>query len=216
MSTHATGSRGFAALRPSMMDRLRNAAATSVLVRTVLYAALGLSVTVGGVAAGALIVAPVVASATDTPTTSRTTSSEASSLQSVKMTAAGTWRKLDRATDRILARLPEPVARYALPAIAVLSITGALLALFLPPLSTAPATAVSSRLASPGRGMAMLTPKSTGSVAARKRRPEAIEALAASGASAPDISWRTGLPHDAVQLLLSISPGHRQLHPPTA
>jgi len=197
-----------------MSSRLRAMAAQSLVVRGLLYAALALSVTVGGVAAGALVVAPVVASATAEPG-SDASGATASFLESVKVTVSAAWTRLDLGTDRLLAGLPEPVARYLLPTVAVLSITGALLALFLPPRADLRTPLASARMATPSRGLAMLTPKNGGRSVGRKRGPEAIEAMAASGASAPDIAWRTGLPLDAVQLLLSISTG-RQLHPPTA
>lgn len=199
----------------SVLERVRAIAAQSMLVRGLLYAALALSVTVGGVAAGALVVAPVVESATDRPSRDGGTSA-GPSMESVKMTATSAWNRLDRGTDRLLSRLPEPVARYLLPTVAVLSITGALLALFLPPRAELRSPgSIAARMETPARAMAKLTPKGGGRSIGRKRGPEAIEALAASGASAPDIAWRTGLPLDAVQLLLSISTG-RQLHPPTA
>ena len=48
------------------------------------------------------------------------------------------------------------------------------------------------------------------------RTPRAVQALAASGTSPSEISWRTGLPVDAIALLLAISTVPRQLQPPTA
>ena len=48
------------------------------------------------------------------------------------------------------------------------------------------------------------------------RTPRAVQALAAAGTAPSEISWRTGLPLDAVALLLAMSTASRQLQPPTA
>lgn len=49
------------------------------------------------------------------------------------------------------------------------------------------------------------------------RTPKAVAALAEAGTTPADIARRTGLPHDAVSMLLSLgSFGARQLQPPTA
>jgi hypothetical protein len=48
------------------------------------------------------------------------------------------------------------------------------------------------------------------------RTPRAVEALAQQGAGPTEIAWRTGLPVDAVSLLLAMSTASRQLRPPTA
>ena len=48
------------------------------------------------------------------------------------------------------------------------------------------------------------------------RTPRAVQALAASGTSPSEISWRTGLAVDAIALLLAISTVPRQLQPPSA
>ncbi len=215
--TPATSSRGYVALRPSLAERVRAAAAGSVIVRTLLLGSLAIAVTVGGVAAGALVVAPVVASATR-PDRSASLSKSFESAASAAQTALGNgWRRLDHGTTDLLERLPEPVARYALPTVAVVAITGALLALFLPSRdASSPHLPIGVAALTPARGMARLTPKSTARVSGRKRSPSAVEALAASGTSAAEIAWKTGLPLDAVQLLLAISSGPRQLHPPTA
>lgn len=49
----------------------------------------------------------------------------------------------------------------------------------------------------------------TGTTRSRSRRasrtPQAIQSLAATGASATEIAWKTGLPVDAVSMLLEIS-----------
>jgi len=48
------------------------------------------------------------------------------------------------------------------------------------------------------------------------RTPKAVQALADSGSDSAEIARRTGLPVDAVAMLLSIGSGGRQLRPPTA
>lgn len=48
------------------------------------------------------------------------------------------------------------------------------------------------------------------------RTPRAVHALAQQGARPTEIAWRTGLPVDAVALLLAMSTASRQLQPPTA
>ncbi len=45
------------------------------------------------------------------------------------------------------------------------------------------------------------------------RTPRAVHALAAAGAVPAEIAWKTGLPLDAVAMLLNLS-GARQLQPP--
>jgi hypothetical protein len=45
------------------------------------------------------------------------------------------------------------------------------------------------------------------------RTPRAVETLAAAGAAPTDIAWQTGLPVDAVSMVLTIARG-RQLQPP--
>lgn len=197
-----------------IMARARAAYANSLIVRSLMLGAVGIGVTVAGIAAGALIVAPVVATATRIEAPSPIPAAGGSTVATFRTAAASVWARLDAGTANVLARLPEPVARYALPTVAVASITGALLALFLPSRDAGrqptPRTAM---LLTPARGSA---PLGVGRVSAKKRTPSAVEALAASGASAPDIARRTGLPLDAVQLLLTISTGPRQFHPHSA
>ena len=48
------------------------------------------------------------------------------------------------------------------------------------------------------------------------RTPKAVHALAAAGTTLTEIARRTGLPVDAVTLVLAISTASRQLQPPTA
>lgn len=200
----------------ALAERLRSRAATSVVWRSILLGTLGLTVTVAGVAAGALVVAPVVA----TVSTMNDTESLGETVMAATSSAArSAWRTLDATTNTVLADLPEPVARYALPTIAVVAITGALLALFLPPRVPASriGSAMSYSLPAPKRTLARLTPLGSARVGGKNQRtPRAVEAMAASGASTTDIAWKTGLPIDAVNLLLAISTGPRQLQPPTA
>ncbi len=49
-----------------------------------------------------------------------------------------------------------------------------------------------------------------------ERSQQAVQAMAAAGSAPTEISWRTGLPVDAVALLLAMSSASRQLQPPTA
>ncbi len=198
----------------SIAARARAAYANSLLVRSLMLGAVGLGVTVAGIAAGALIVAPVVATATRLDAPKPIITERPSTFAAVRTAAASAWSRLDAGTASVLERMPEPVARYALPTVAVAAITGALLALFLPSRDAGrqPTTGAISRL-TPVRGAA---PLSAGRAISGKRTPGAVEALAASGASAPDIARRTGLPLDAVQLLLTISTGPRQFHPHSA
>lgn len=57
----------------------------------------------------------------------------------------------------------------------------------------------------------------TRQIGKNSRTPKAVAALAEAGNSPADIARRTGLPHDAVAMLLSLgSFGGRQLQPPTA
>ena len=77
--------------------------------------------------------------------------------------------------------------------------------------------------------LTVLTPRllrrrapSTGAIAAptlsfsrNDRTPRAVQALAQQGAQPTEIAWRTGLPVDAVSLLLAMSTASRQLQPPT-
>ncbi len=167
----------------AMIERIRVAAAASLFIRGLLLGALAISVTVGGVLAGALVVAPVVAQASQpSATTSYVRKAVARALA---------------ARASLLRDLPIPVTRYAPPVLAVISIVGALTAVFV---RREPASV-----------------RSLGRVASnRLRTPRAVEAMAATGASTPDIAWRTGLPIDAVQLLLAISSAPRQLQPPAA
>ena len=117
----------------------------------------------------------------------------------------------------LISTLPMPVTRYAPPALAIISIIGALSAVFMrrgtPQRTLVPIDDGRQTTGS----LTRLTPRSPSRVSGkRSKTPRAVEALAATGASPQDIAWRTGLPIDAVQLLLAISTAPRQLQPPTA
>ncbi len=187
-----------------ILQRLRVATRKSVLLRVLLVSLLAMAVTTAGVVAGALVVAPVVAQA-DALGAGTALSSQLATVSAAAGTAArDAWSRVDRMTAEQLATLPDPVARYLLPSIAILSIIGAVLALLLP-----------SR--TPGVTKTRTPPTNSTRLVTRKHRtPKAVEALAASGASTADIAWKTGLPIDAVKLLLAISSGPRQVHPDTA
>jgi hypothetical protein len=197
----------------SIVERVRRASAASMWVRATLLGALAISVTVGGVLAGAWVVAPVVARATRPDASAQF----AQALTQVATTSRATLDRAREMTMNAVAHAPAPVTKFAIPAIAVVAIVGALSTLFLrrrTPSRTLPGAMVEVPVRS---SISKLTPRSSARVSGKKQRtPRAVEALAASGASASDIAWRTGLPIDAVQLLLSISTGSRQLQPPTA
>lgn len=183
----------------AMVERIRVAAAASLFIRGLLLGALAISVTGGGVLAGALVVAPVVARATRPIATAREseTKSSASATSAATSFVRKTVARALAARANLLRDLPTPVTRYAPPVLAVISIVGALTAVLVRRDPTS--------VRSPGRVASN-----------RQRTPRAVEAMAATGASTPDIAWRTGLPIDAVQLLLAISSAPRQLQPPTA
>lgn len=191
----------------AVISPVRTAAASSLLVRALLVSALAIVVTVGGVFAGALIVAPVVSRAAHAELPHFDVAKTAQLLTETRMRARS-----------IVANLPEPLARYAVPVLALISISGGLVALFARRYSraTPPMLEVSDSLMV-GRNASHLTPRSSPRIHGKHAKtPRAVEALAASGASTTDIAWRTGLPIDAVRLLLSLSNVTRQLHPPTA
>ena len=186
---------------------VRSAAASSVVVRALLIAALAISVTFGGVVAGALVVAPIVSRVTQAAIPHFDVSQARALLADTRARA-----------QAIVVALPEPVSRYAVPVLALVSIAGGLVALFArrSHRPSPPTLEVSDSLLTT-RSSARLTPRSSSRVHSnRSKTPRAVEALAASGASTTDIAWRTGLPIDAVRLLLALSSVSRQLHPPTA
>lgn len=201
-----------------IVDRVRSAAASSVLIRSLLLGTLAIGVTAGGVMAGALVVAPVVASATRPDATARVARALSGASASTTALARVAIDRALVARSELLAVLPTPITRFAPPVLAIVSIIGALTALLLrrttPQRTLVP---VSANVSSAPRGLARLTPHSSGRASGKRQRtPRAVEALAATGASNSDIAWRTGLPIDAIQVLLAISTATRQLQPPTA
>lgn len=185
----------------------------SMIVRGLLVGVLAIGVTVGGVMAGALVVAPVVAKATSPQATTQ--------FDQTIATAMSTSRAmLSVARERVMSaaiELPAPAKQYGLPAVAMISIVAALSVLMMRRRTPARSLAPSGFSEIPASGKARLTPHgSSRPVGKNQRTPRAVEALAASGASTSDIARRTGLPIDAIQLLLAISTGARQLQPPTA
>ena len=202
----------------SAIARVRSAAASSMLIRSVLLGTLAIGVTIGGVMAGALVVAPVVARATRPDATARVAQSLASASAATAALSHVIMERVQVARSSVRSALPMPITRYAPPVLIVISIVGAMSALFLRrnPTQQTP-VAITQNLPPATFALARLTPKSSPRVGdKRQRTPRAVEALAATGASTSDIAWRTGLPIDAVQLLLAISSAPRQLQPPTA
>lgn len=198
----------------SPIARARRAASASRLVRSVLVAMLAVGVTVGGVVAGALVVAPVVAQATRPDAAARATRLIAGIGTTAVTASRAVVARASEVGSTTIAQLPAPAARFALPGLALVAIVGALSTLFLrrrtPARSLTPAPALN-------RNDLRLTPRASNrTTGKRQQTPRAVEALAATGATTSDIAWKTGLPIDAVQLLLSISTGARQLQPPAA
>jgi hypothetical protein len=180
----------------------------AVTRRTLGLAALTLAVTAGGACIGALVVAPAIGNAPapislDDLRTVAGRSIEATTALAVDRIAAGA-----AVAGELAARLPAPVDRALLPAMAAMVLLAAAgwwwrqrrrgAATARP--GVVPLVAVAGRAGRAGR-----TPD---------RTPKAVRALAAAGAAPAEIAWRTGLPHDAVAMLLSLAP--RQVPPPAA
>ena len=193
----------------------------SIARQVVITAALASGVTVAGVAAGALVIAPVV---------SAVAGPDSQSSPSLRMPAFSLPAvRLPRMT---MPTIWTPALR--LPALSQLTSLGAraLRSRFAVPVGlTVLSLLALSRLPAVQRRMQRVTARpslasmSTAPASARSRMrtpvrpdrtPRAVEALAASGTAPSEISWRTGLPLDAVALLLSLSSAQRQLQPPTA
>jgi len=172
------------------------------LKHAALIVALGVGVTVGGVAAGALVLAPAVAQATQ--------QSENGGLDRVMAASASTVHGMTTATRNALTGwvsvLPQPYRRLALPALfGAIALTGFA------------ATGVSYlRRRTSSRPTPIAGRANTGTKVNGSRTPKAVQALADSGAEPSEIAWRTGLSLDAVAMLLFIGPTGRQLRPPTA
>ena len=181
----------------ALTDHVRRAAAASALLRGLLLVMLGAGVTTGGVLAGALVVAPVVAQLSRSGANTQVVLAPSIAAPSLQSSVKATLASARAARASLIASLPTQFTRYAPPILALVSIGGALTAV------------LTRRDLQPIRAPGRIAPN-------RHRTPRAVEALAATGASTADIAWRTGLPIDAVQLLLAISSAPRQLQPPTA
>ena len=164
--------------------------------------ALGVGVTVGGVAAGALILAPAVAQATQP--------SAGGGLDRVVTTSAAAVHEMTNATRAALtssvSTLPQRYRRLALPVLfGAIALTGFV------------ATGISYfRRHAATRSSTSASRQQGGTRLNGSRTPKAVQALADSGAEPSEIAWRTGLSLDAVAMLLCIGPTGRQLRPPTA
>jgi hypothetical protein len=154
--------------------------------RLVVVTGLVLAVTVGGVMAGALLVSPLAAS-----------------KPWVIPTVAGI------AIVAVMAMLMvwmQPVTSG--PAVRIAS----------PPSPSRAALSQVSQAKSHSQAMPSLSFGRAGFSLGGKadRTPKAVHALAAAGTTLTEIARRTGLPVDAVTLVLAISAASRQLQPPTA
>lgn len=204
---------------PSMMDRVRRATNASPVLRGVLWSALAVGVTVGGVLAGALVVAPVVSKASQ-PEVASKWSQTASVLWSSAVGFAREAGQIALTSSRelshaVASRSPESVGPWIFPGLVLLSVAAGL-SLLVARRRASHRTATLSLVPVAASKSAKPRAAARGPNARDARTPKAVEALAAAGASSSDIARRTGLPIDAVQLLLSISSGSRQVHPPTA
>ncbi len=197
-----------------------NAPRVLVIARQVaLTIALASGVTVASVAAGALLIAPAVSKVADTDDGNSSFRAPALSIPNLAMPSLSI-RELSLPTIPALtlttltsARTQRFVSRFGIPLVVTLV---AVLALGRVP-------SVRQRFARTGRTRAVAYPMMATSARARMRTParpdrtpRAVEALAASGTAPSEISWRTGLPVDAVAMLLALSTAQRQLQPPSA
>ncbi len=182
--------------------------------------ALASGVTVAGVAAGALLIAPAVSKLGGTDGASATSFHlPALRLPVVHMPSlpALSMPTLSMPTLPALARFTSPRTQAVLSRFAVPMLLTALSLLALGRLTSVRQLFTRGDRRHP---MATFTPSSARArmrtPARPDRTPRAVEALAASGTAPSEISWRTGLPLDAVALLLSLATTQRQLQPPSA
>lgn len=196
------------------IEQVRAISRTSMVVRTVLVSSFAIVVTIGSVIAGALVVAPVVARATQ----ANASAEFAQKVAEVSATSSAAFSRGIAVVQNTLATLPAPVSQYGFPIFAGLALVSAMSTIFLrrraPHRSLVPAQTSYD----PSRRLVeRLTSRSNQKGGGRNQKtPRAVEALAASGASSADIALRTGLPFDAVQLLIALANGPRQFQPPTA
>lgn len=164
--------------------------------------ALGVGVTVGGVAAGALVLQPAVAQATQPSVGGGVERAMTASAAAVhEMTTASR-----AALTNSVSALPQPYRRLALPMLfGAIAVTGFVV------------TGLSYyRRHAANRAPTSSNRSKAGTKLNGSRTPKTVQALADSGAEPSEIAWRTGLSLDAVAMLLSIGPTGRQLRPPTA
>ena len=170
----------------------------STLKHGVLVVALAIGVTIAGTAAGALIVAPAVSHVSQPGwhLSMPTIALPHVALPHLIVPPMALPSALRRAVS---AGTPFP---YALPAlVTILAIVAMVRVRWTRKRVTAHVGREAQPLRTEGRP---------------DRTPRAVQALAASGTSPSEISWRTGLSVDAIALLLAISTVPRQLQPTTA
>jgi hypothetical protein len=176
------------------------------LVRIALgYSALAVGVTVGGVAIGALVVAPVVSRGSQSfdwrITVSRVVDWTREFGANITVPARPSWMNM--------AQVPS-IVWMAVGMTAALALTGMIAWRWRRHANSESEQALSAIRAS-------LTGSNKVSGAREGRTPRAVLALAEAGTAPADIARRTGMPLDAVVLCLSMSSfGARQLQPPTA
>ena len=189
--------------------------AAAIARQIAMTVALASGVTVAGVAAGALLIAPAVSKVAGTDGAATSFHLPAVRLPVVHMPSVPTvWLPtLSMPTLPALAQFTSPRTRALLARFAVPMLLTALSLLALSRLSSIRqlfARRPSTTFAPTSARNRMRTPVRP------DRTPRAVEALAASGTAPSEISWRTGLPLDAVALLLSLATAQRQLQPPSA
>lgn len=195
-------------------------------IRTLVgYTALAIGVTVGGVAIGATVVAPIVGPNSRlivAPTVAPTVA------PIVAPTAAPTvGRSTSPASSVGVLRLTKDFVN-AMPSLDRMSgtswlfVAGAAALALVAALGWKLRARMRSRVAPAApmtfdRASLEAAAMSTTVLGGKNRTPRAVQALANAGTTPADIARRTGLPLDAVVLCLAMSPsGARQLRPPTA
>ena len=188
--------------------------AAAIARQIAMTVALASGVTVAGVAAGALLIAPAVSKVAGTDGAATSFHLPAVRLPVVHMPSVPTvsMPTFSMPTLPALAQFTSPRRQALLERFAVPMLLTALSLLALSRLSSVRQLLTRRRSTfSPTSARArMRTPVRP------DRTPRAVEALAASGTAPSEISWRTGLPLDAVALLLSLATAQRQLQPPSA
>ena len=174
--------------------------------------ALGIGVTAGGVAAGALVLAPAVAEASQPSVSASVSSAVASSTEGLRALVTRTTSLTSTAVSARWKTLPDPVRRLALPGLfGAIALTG-----FVSLLVELVRRRFGKKSATNTTASASWRQTGRTSGKAASRTPKAVQALADSGTDPVEIAWRTGLSLDAVAMLLSLGASPRQLRPPTA